>query len=102
MALDEALDSLVHSRREEEALAIFRQQRQNLFNSRQKAHVEHAVRFIENNGRDCAELDQLAADEIFQAAGRGDNNLGAAPQGMKLGLLAESADDDCCAKLGPD
>src|SRR5690242_19182318 len=89
MELDQQFYSLVHSRREEKALAVLRQQRQNFFNGRQKAHIEHAISFIENNGRDCAELDQLAADEIIETAGCRDNNLGAAPQGMKLGLLAE-------------
>src|SRR4051794_24292138 len=92
MPLNQALDRLINGCREEHTLARFRQQGKNFFDSGKESHIEHAISLVEDHSRNCAEINQLAAEEIFEAAGRRNDDLSAAPERVKLCLLTEAAD----------
>jgi len=49
-----------------------------------KAHVEHAVRFVEDNGLDLVEMDRAPAEMVDQASRRGDDDLGILTQVFDL------------------
>ena len=51
----------------------------------QEAHVKHAVRFVQHEGLDAAEVDDAFVHEVVQAAGRGDEHVGAASDLVDLG-----------------
>ena len=51
---------------------VGRHGRHDALDGGQEAHVEHAVGFIQNQDADAGEVDQLAAEEIEEAAGGGD------------------------------
>ncbi len=56
-----------------------------------KAHVEHAVAFVENEDLHVREIDKALLHEIQQAAGRGDEHVDAGLQGADLRILADAA-----------
>ena len=58
-----------------------------------EAHVEHAVGLVEHEDLDAAQVDGALADVVEQAAGRGDDDLGAAAQGADLAVHAHAAED---------
>ena len=53
----------------------------------QEAHVEHAVGFVEDEDLDAAQFHQLAAQEIAEAAGGGDQDLRALADGVSIGCF---------------
>ena len=71
----------------------FRQVADDGFDVRQKTHVKHAVRFIEDEHFQRAEIDFPASDEIDQAPRRGDDDVDALLQGLDLRGLIDSAED---------
>ncbi|GGY80150.1 hypothetical protein GCM10010343_00790 [Streptomyces avidinii] len=91
--LDELVDVLVQRRREQHPLAAgldLLEQRRDL---RHEAHVGHLVGLVEDGDRDLREVGVTAVDEVLQAAGGGDEHLGAAAQGAGLPVDRHAADD---------
>ena len=58
----------------------------------QKAHVQHAVHFVQHQHLDRADVDGAAAEKVFQPAGGCDHEARAAGELVELGVLAEAAD----------
>ncbi len=89
----EGLDFLGKGGGEHQRLAAFGQSGRDLFDSGQETHVEHAVRFIEDENFECAEVDSEAAGEVEQAAGGGDDDVDAFLQGFDLRGFIDAAVD---------
>ena len=79
-------DLAVERRGEEHRLAVAGEAADDPIDLRLEAHVEHPVGLVEHEDLDRIERDQLAVEEILQAARRRDEDLRLA--GV-LGLLAE-------------
>jgi hypothetical protein len=73
-------------------LAHGRQRGCDAGDGRLEAHVEHAVHFVEHQDLDAVEADQLALEEVLEAAGSGDDEARAAADGVELRTLSEPAD----------
>ena len=86
-------DLVRHGGGEEQRLPLGRQQRDDLPDVVDEAHVEHAVGFVEHEHFDIVEADGAAVVEIEQAAGRGDQHVDAARQGADLLADRHAADD---------
>ena len=56
-----------------------------------KAHVEHAVAFVENEDFHVRQVDKALLHEVHQAAGGGDEHVDAGLQGADLRILADAA-----------
>lgn len=83
-----------HGGREEERLTLRRQLRDEALHVRKEAHVEHAVRFIEDEDLDVAKRELLLLQEIEKASWRGHDDVDAAIQLADLRLLIHAAEDD--------
>ena len=59
----------------------------------QEAHVEHAVGLVEDDDLNLAQLHEVAAEEIAETAGSGDQHLRALTDGVQLGVFAQPAHD---------
>ena len=84
-----------------------RQQRDDLLDVRQEAHVEHPVGLVEDEDLDLAEVGDPLADEVEQPARRRDEDLDPAAEGLDLGIHRDAAVDDGRAErdgaaVGPD
>ncbi len=71
-------DILGHGGREEERLPFGRQLLEDAANVGQKAHIAHAIGFIQHQHFDMREVDMPVAEQIEQSAGTGHDDLGAA------------------------
>ena len=78
-----------HGGREEQRLARERHQLADALDVRDEAHVEHPVGFVDDQDLDRVQKQAAAAGEIEQAAGGGDDHVGAA---RDLGLLVAERD----------
>ena len=78
-----------HRRREEQRLAGERHQLADALDVGNEAHVEHAVGFVDDENLDAGQEKAAALGEVEQAAGRGDDHVGAAGD---LGLLIAERD----------
>ena len=76
------------------------QELEDAANVGQKAHVAHPVGFVQDQHLDLRQVDAAVAVQVEQAAGAGDDDLGAAPQGLDLASLAHAAIDGDAAHLG--
>ena len=90
----QASDVVRERRREHEVLALRRQQVDDPLDVGQEAHVEHPVGLVEDEDLDLAEVGDALADEIEQAAGRRNEDLDAAAEGLDLGVHRDAAVDD--------
>ena len=59
-----------------------------------EAHVEHAIDFVEDEHFDGVDVDLAAAEEVFETAGRGDDEAWAAVELIELVVLGEAAADE--------
>ena len=103
----QAPDVVGEGRREHQVLALRREQRDDLLDVRQEAHVEHPVRLVEDEDLDLAEVGDLLADEVEQPARRRDEDLDAGAQRLDLRVDRDAAVDDGRAQrdrpaVGPD
>jgi hypothetical protein len=64
-----------------------------------EAHVEHPVRFVDDENRHQAEPDMFLLDEIEETAGRCDQNVDALTHGLNLAVLIDPAEDDGMTQL---
>ena len=72
------LDRLRHGRREEQGLALGRQQPDDLLERVDEAQVEHLVGLVEDEDLDLAQGQIALLDQVDQAARRGDEHVDAA------------------------
>ena len=86
------LDGVVDGGREEQRLAIGGGGVYDGGDGGQEAHVKHAVRFVQHEGLDAAEVDDAFVHEVVQAAGRGDEHVGAASDLVDLGAVGRTAE----------
>ena len=70
-----------------------RQRAQHTPQRRQKAHVEHAVRFVQRQDLDAREIDSPSSEMIEQAAGGGDDDVRTALQRLDLSRHRHAAED---------
>ena len=89
----ELADLLGESRREEQVLPLRRQEREDLADVVDEAHVEHAIGFIEHQDLDLAQINRLLLHVVEQAAGRGDEDVDPAAQGVDLRIDTDPAVD---------
>src|SRR5690606_10143263 len=61
--------------REQQVLATRRQQTENLADVADKAHVEHAIGFVEDEDFQVLELDRVLLVQVKQTARRGNKNV---------------------------
>src|SRR5690606_22102881 len=66
--------------REQQVLATRRQQTENLADVADKAHVEHAIGFVEDEDFQVLELDRVLLVQVKQTARRGNKNVDALAQ----------------------
>ena len=78
------LDRGLEGGREQQVLSFRRQQRQDLLDVTDEAHVEHAIGLIEHQDLDAIELDGVLLSQIHQPAWRGHQHIGAAAQAHHL------------------
>ena len=78
---------------EEQVLAAVREQREDLADVADEAHVEHPVGLVEDEDLDPAQVDGALAGVVEQASGRGDHDLDATAQRADLAAEADAAVD---------
>ena len=87
------LDVVVEGRREEQVLALRRQDGEDLADVPDEAHVEHPVGLVEDEDLDRREVGRALVHVVEEAARRRDDDLGAGAEGPELGLVADAAVD---------
>src|SRR5690606_29786765 len=78
----------------EQRLTGARQDRRNLTQIVNEAHVEHVIGFVEDEDFDLVETDRTLADVVKQTARRGDENVDAAEHGLLLLVHRGAAEND--------
>ena len=91
-------DVVRHGGREQQRLALPGDRCRDAAHVLDEAHVEHAIGFVEDEEGHAAELHVAALDQVEQAAGRGDQDVDAARQGLDLAAVAQTADDGAQAQ----
>ncbi len=84
-----------------------RQEREDLADVADEAHVEHPVGLVEDEDLDPRQVDRPLADVVEQPAGRGDDDLGTGAQRADLRIEADAAvdgrrADGVLGAVGPD
>ena len=80
--------------REQQGLALFRQELDDALDIRKKAHIEHAVGLVEHEKLCLVQLYDLLAHQIPQTARRGNENIHTAFDRLDLRHLRYAAEDD--------
>jgi hypothetical protein len=83
-----------HRRAEELGLAILRHVAEDAADIGQKAHVEHAVGFVQHEVLDAVQTRRARAQMVEQAARSGDDEVDPRAQRLLLGPHSDAADDD--------
>ncbi len=91
MVADQPVNVAVEGGREEHGLVSTAYLAQQPLNLGQKAHVRHAVRFVDDHHLDMVEVDGAALAQVDQAARGGDDQVRALGQRPDLGVHARSA-----------
>jgi hypothetical protein len=93
-----------HRRREQHRLPLGRQLRQDAAHIGPEAHVEHAVRLVEDEHLDPAQVRRLALHEIEKAPGRGHEKVDAVLERLHLRLERHAAQcgGDAVARMPRD
>ena len=87
-------DFLRHGGREEQRLPHFGKHGDDLLDVVNKAHVEHAIGFVQNQHFDLVEAQRALIDKIEQAAGRCHEHLGATRERAHLPVDRHAADGE--------
>jgi hypothetical protein len=87
-------DRSFESRGEAERLAFARKRGNDALDGWEKAHVEHAVGFIENQNAQIAEIDEPAREKILEAARRCHDQASTTAKRGELNVFRKSADDE--------
>ncbi len=99
-AVRQLADVIRHGGREEQRLALDRHQFEDAADVGQEAHVAHAVGLVQHQHLDLRQVDAALGDQVEQASGAGDDDLGAAAQRLHLRALAHAAVDGDAAQVG--
>ena len=83
-----------------QGLALLRQHLHDAADVVDKAHVEHAVGLIEHKVAHAVEREQSLADEVEQAARRGDEDVYTPVELFHLRALVHATEDDARAQTG--
>ncbi len=86
-------DALGHRGREQQVLALARQEPKHPSHVVDEAHVEHAVGLVEHEELDVAEVDVALPDQVQQPPGGGDQHVHPALQHPHLRPLLHPAED---------
>jgi len=95
----EAADFRRHGRGEEQRLADLRQQADDALDIGDEAHVQHAVRLVDDEDLHIAQQDLAALEEIEHAARGGDEHIDAAVELLQLLDEGFAADQQRLAQL---
>src|SRR6476469_8803158 len=93
MRLDQVLDGRLDGGRKEKGLAFRGRGRNDALDGGKETHIEHAVGFVEDQHGDAAQLNEVAAEVIIEAAGGGYNDLGAFADRQELRFFAHPTND---------
>ncbi len=85
--------------REQQVLALRRQQPQDFLDVADEAHVEHPIRFIQHQDLDAIQADRPLLHQVHQAARRGHQHIGASLQPGDLGIDLDPAKDHIAAQV---
>jgi hypothetical protein len=85
-------DRTGHRRREEKRLTLGREMLEDAADVGKEAHVEHAVRLVEHEHLELVELRVRMTEVIEQAAGRRDQDVDAAAEGVLLRAKPDAAE----------
>jgi len=96
----ELADRIGQRGRKQQVLPAPGQQGQNAPDRRDEAHIQHPVGFVQHQNFDAGQVHVSLADVIQQSAGRGDQQIHPAPQGIALGFQADAADQHRAADRG--
>ncbi len=94
----EVADLLRHGRREEHRLPLRGEQRRDLADRLDEAHVEHAVCLVEHEEVDLAEVDEPLLQEVDETPRRRDEDIDSLLERADLRALPHAAEDDGVAK----
>jgi hypothetical protein len=87
-AVGQGLDLVGEGGREQQVLALLGQQREDLLDVADEAHVEHAVGFVQHQDLDAGEVDGLLGAVVEQAARGGDEDVDRFLRRVICGLMA--------------
>ena len=79
---------------EQQALLVGRHQRQNFFDVVDKAHVQHAVGFVQHQHFNVGQIHEALLLQVEQAARGGDQHVHTLADAVNLGLHADATEDD--------
>ena len=97
---DDLGDRSVYRRREQQRLTGLGSCCHDFLDGRKKAHIEHAVGFVEHEHFDVGEFDRLLVHKVNQPARRGDEHVTSALQALDLRIVRKAADDGRDAMMG--
>src|SRR5450830_157233 len=92
-SIGQMTDVLRHGGAVQQVLALGREVLDDAADVGQEAHVQHHVRFVEDEDLDLGEVDCTLADMVQQTARAGDGNVDAAPERIDLWIDADAAVD---------
>jgi len=87
------LDRFRHGSREEQSLARVGRSGHDKVDVIDKAHVQHFIGFVEDDGRNVAQVDSAALHVVDEAARGGDDDLRALAQAAQLAFHILTAVD---------
>ena len=90
---DERGDLIVERRREQHRLAVGRGAVEEPAHRGEKAHVRHAVGFVDDDEVDVAEVHVALGDQVLEPTRAGDDDPGAFVQGLALSAVADAPVD---------
>ena len=85
---------------EKEGLTVFRAASDDAFHRCEKADIEHAVDFVEDEDFDVIEVDEALLEVVFEASGRGDEHIESGAQSGALGAVADAAKNAADFEVG--
>ena len=80
-------------------MTLLRQDGNDLFDRRKKAHVEHPIRFVEDEGFEAIQSHIALSHQVEQPARSGDEDIDASSQCPLLRCVANATDDDGLTQL---
>ena len=93
VATNEAVDALVERGREQQALRALRCGVEDPLHGREETEVGHVVGLVEHGDLDLVEAALALADEVFETARAGDDDVDAVLECCHLGALADATED---------
>ncbi len=93
VAVDQAADARIEGRGKENGLALLGHRLHEPLDLVGKAHVEHLVGLVEDQRLELVQAQRAAVDEVQDAAGGADDDLGAHLQGADLAVVGGAAVD---------